>query len=147
MPDQPIANNLKKSIFEAVKTAFPDVEISLEDISLEHPAAEEFGDYSTNIALRLAKQTKQKPMDIANGLKNMLSHEIESMVDRVEVASPGFINFKLSTEELVSQMKQALEEGERYGSSTLSAGKTVVIDYSAPNIAKRFSIAPGTRRP
>ena len=130
-----MTEDLKKQILQAVKTAYPDVEIKPEDITLEHPGAQEHGDYSTNIALKLAKQLDKNPQEVA---KLVTSHL--SLVTRAEIAGPGFINFKLSTETLVSQMALALEEAERYGSGTLGAEKTVVIDYSAPNIAKRFGI-------
>ncbi len=116
--------SISESIFDAVKKAYPEVDIKLEDIALEHPAVEEYGDYSTNIALKLKIDAKK----------------IIENLPGATLAGPGFINFKLTSEQLVSHMAQALEEKDRYGSSNEGAGKTFIIDYSAPNIAKRFGI-------
>ena len=103
--------------------------IKEKNVELEVPENSFHGDYSTNIALRL----KKDPQEIIKKLKSPFFR-------KVEVAGPGFINFWLSKKELFNSLEKILKEKERYGSSKIGKGKIMVIDYSAPNIAKPFGI-------
>jgi len=64
-------------------------------IALEHPADISHGDYSTNIALVLAKKLKEKPRDVADRIVGKLKVESLKFVEKVEVAGAGFFNFYL----------------------------------------------------
>lgn len=128
---------LEKTIKRIVKELY---KLDL-DPALEHPAQEAHGDYSTNAAMVLAKRLKAEPLDIANSLKEFLVAWLPSdLVTKVEVVSPGFINFWLKEKVLLQEVSEVIKKGEDYGRSDKGKGKTVVIDYSAPNIAKRFGI-------
>ena len=111
-------------------------------LRLEIPEVREHGDYSSNIALVLAKKRKKRPRDLANEIIKKLKkdRELAKIVSKIEVAGPGFINFWLSKETILDELRKVLKLGEKYGSSNLGKNKTVVIDYSSPNIAKRFGI-------
>lgn len=126
-----IADNLKKQILEAVKTAYPDVTLKPEDILLEHPGAEEHGDYSTNLALKLGKQVSLKPFEVARAIANL--------IPGAEVAGPGFINFKLDTAALIDQLQNVLEKKEAFGQAAIS-GKKIAIEFVSPNINKPLHI-------
>lgn len=104
------------------------------DINLEFTENEIFGDYTTNIAI----VSGIKAEEIVGKLKK--DENLSSLVAKIEVKGPGFINFFLSQEALLRELGEIKEKGEKYGSSELGKGKTVVIDYSSPNIAKRFGI-------
>ena len=120
------------------------------EIKLEHPAEEAHGDYSTNIAMTMFGNFKfeilnlklNSPLEFAKAIVEQLekNEELKDYVEKVEVAQPGFINFWLSKDALCQEMSLITEKGERYGSSDLGNGKTMVIDYSAPNVAKPFGI-------
>lgn len=114
----------------------------VDNISLEVPELEIYGDFSSNIALTASELNKGNPRKYAEELvqKLLKDKELAEIVSKIEVAGPGFINFWLSRDVLLSEMEKALELKDKYGSSELGKGKTVVIDYSSPNIAKRFSI-------
>ncbi len=102
----------------------------------------DFGDYSSNVALVGAKEKGENPRKVAEDLKEKLEKDVElgRIVDKIEVAGPGFINFFLKKDVLLNNLIQIGSEKEKYGSSTLGKDKTVVIDYSSPNIAKPFGI-------
>ena len=117
---------------------FPIFEIP--KIEVEHPEEKIYGDYSTNVALKIAKISKENPMEIANNLGSRLKILGSKFFEKVEVAKPGFINFFLSKYFFINELKKILSEKDRYGSSKLGKGKTVLIDYSSPNIAKPFGI-------
>jgi len=102
--------------------------------NLEFPENEDFGDFTSNVALVSGKPAK----DIVEKLKK--DKELAEIVAKIEIAGPGFINFFLSEETLAGELEKVLREGNNYGSSNLGEGKTVVVDYSSPNIAKRFGI-------
>jgi arginyl-tRNA synthetase len=82
------------------------------------------------------------PRDIAEEIVKKLSkdRDIYNIVSKIEVAGPGFINFWLSEKVLFDNLEEVLKEKNDYGRSKIGIGKTLVIDYSSPNIAKRFSI-------
>lgn len=115
------------------------------DIKVDVPENSEFGDYSTNIAMILAKKSREKDC-LKHKKEARNSQELaEEIVKKIEaaglpakaLATAGFINFYLSKEALLENLEKV---GEKYGSSDIGKGKTVVIDYSAPNIAKTFGV-------
>jgi arginyl-tRNA synthetase len=84
----------------------------------------QFGDYSTNVAMRLAGKLNKNPRDIAEAIKESFHHE---SVGKVEIAGPGFINFTLSDDALT----RAISHDSNIPKSL--AGKVVVAEYSDPN--------------
>lgn len=111
------------------------------EIPLEHPAGLAHGDYSTNVALVLAKKEGKNPKEAAEELvKKWQKVGLPDFVNKVEVAGPGFINIWLNFDAFITGLVEVLKEGDKYGSSICGQGKTIVIDYSSPNIAKPFGI-------
>jgi arginyl-tRNA synthetase len=127
---------IKEILKNSARQLFPKIKIS--EFQIEHPEKKEFGDYSTNLAFLVAKKLKKKPSEIANQIAK--SVEKEKIFEKVEVKDPGFINFFLSFDFLFEELKKILKEKENYGKSKIGKGKTVIIDYSSPNIAKPFGI-------
>ena len=111
-------------------------------IHLEFPENEDHGDYATNIAMIMAKKKGLKPVEYAEDVVKKLQkdNDLTQIVSKIEVVKPGFINFYLSEEVLFANLEKIDKEQGKYGSSEIGEGKTVVIDYSSPNIAKRFGI-------
>ncbi len=91
----------------------------------------QFGDYSSNAALILAKEAKMKPADLAKQIVDAID---QGQFEKVEVAGPGFINFKLKTEELVKSLLN-----EQLVQSRATTGK-ILLEYFQPNIAKPLHI-------
>ncbi len=107
------------------------------EINLEFPENETFGDYSTNIAMILAKEEGKNPNDLAQEIVNKIKG---AGLPAEAEAKAGFINIWLKKDVLIDNLIEIDREKEKYGSSSLGKGKTVVIDYSSPNIAKPFGI-------
>ncbi len=127
---------IKKTLEDSVKTLFPGIKI--QKFQIEHPERKELGDYSTNLAFLIAKELKEKPIEIANRIATSVKKE--KIFERVEVKEPGFINFFFSLDFFFKELKKIFKKKENYGKSKIGKGKTVIIDYSSPNIAKPFGI-------
>lgn len=111
-------------------------------IDLEVPNVDLHGDYSWNYALIQSKDEKKNPKEIADELVQKLSDSLDSleMVEKIEVAGPGFINFFLKTDYLIKEMQNVSTDGDSYGNSDFNKGKTAIVEHSSPNIAKPFTI-------
>ena len=133
-----VVNKIRQLIDESIT----NLGYKKEDINVDHPVDSNFGDYSTNIAMVLGKKEKQSPRDVAQKIVSELKKNIDrEIIEEVQVAGAGFINIYLKKEWLIKEAEVVNYEIEfknkllKYGQ-----GKTVVIDYSAPNIAKPFGI-------
>ena len=105
---------------------------------VEIPKDETNGDFAFP-CFRLAKELKQAPVNIANNIKDNI--EIDSnIISKVDVVN-GFLNFYIANECLAKETIQKFDaQKEDYGKSNIGEGKTVIVEYSSPNIAKPFHI-------
>ena len=110
-----------KAVSEAVRAVW---EIEPEEglYVVETPQNPDFGDYSTNVAMKLARALRRSPMDIAAPLADKLA-ELLDEAESVTVARPGFINFKLKADALSGLINSVLEAGESYGKNDSGKGK------------------------
>ena len=95
-----------------------------------------FGDYQTNAAMVLAKQRKTNPRALAQEIIDQLKLDGLATAD---IAGPGFINFRILPEAYAAKAKVLLGD-EKLGVPTVGEGKTVVVDFSAPNVAKPMHV-------
>lgn len=107
-------------------------------VFVEIPENELFGDFSTNIAFDLGVNPKDEAEKLVEKLQKDVG--LKKIISKIEIAGLGFINFHLSKEALLANLKEALEKGDKFGGSNLGGGKTVIVEYSSPNIAKYFAI-------
>lgn len=133
---------IKKEVDSAVKRVLAEFTSEKVNFLVEKPENEDFGDYSTNVALVASKILKKNPFDLAQDLVKKLNvSDVKlSNIDKIEAVKPGFINFWFSEKFLSSQLKQILERKEKYGSKDPDPNKKIVVEYSSPNIAKPFTV-------
>ncbi|MDP9173140.1 MAG: arginine--tRNA ligase [Planctomycetota bacterium] len=104
---------------------------------------DKFGDYQSNVAMGLVKLISEKtgkketPRAIAEQIKKAL--DLGEMASEVTIAGPGFINVRLSPEWLSARL-DVLASGPRLGIDPTSNSKTIVVDYSGPNVAKEMHV-------
>ncbi len=96
-----------------------------------------FGDYQANGCMALAKAARQNPRTLAAEIAQAV--ELAPLAEAPEVAGPGFLNIRLKTEWLESQLGSLIED-DRLGIETPDHPKTVVVDFSSPNVAKPMHV-------
>ena len=133
-----IKGEIAQNIAQTVKAINADANLSADDILglLEYPPDEKMGDIALP-CFKLSKTLRMPPVKIAEAIANAFS---ASAVKRAEAIN-GYFNIYLDGEYLakkvVSEVKQ---KGDGYGAPDIGKGKTVVLDYSSPNVAKPFHI-------
>src|SRR5271165_1988782 len=124
------------------------IPVESKDVQLVRPARLEHGDWSTNIALVVAKSAGRPPRDIADDLAAALREAELDEVESVEVAGPGFVNFKLATSWLHNALAEVVAGGEEeYATPDLGRGERVQIEFvSARRARDRGWRTPPRRR-
>jgi len=127
-----VKTSVKKAIADAVVSAgIVDIE-QLPAITLEVPKDKAHGDFATNIAMQLTRIAKQNPRQIAEKLIAHLDKEA-AYIDEVEIAGPGFINFRMNKSYLYRVIGQVLEQGNSYGKINMGKGKRVQVEFVSAN--------------
>jgi arginyl-tRNA synthetase len=128
----------KQYIITQIQQALEKIAVLNQEVHLDHPTNEQFGDYTTTIALQLAKELKKNPLDVAHDIASHIN--LDEVITKVEVIKPGFINFTLSQQVLTKELAKINQQKHIYGHSDWGKGKTVIVEFSSPNIAKPFTI-------
>lgn len=121
--------NLTTLLYHAIQSL--NVVISEEQITLERPKLIEHGDFSTNIAMVLAKQVKKNPREIAQSIIDNI--EKNNLFKKIEIAGAGFINFFLKNEALISVIQEILQQKKAYGANTKGGNKKIQIEFVSAN--------------
>lgn len=126
-----ISEKIKNAVSVSVKEAFGE-ECPDQMVMVERPRDPKMGDFSTNIAMRLAKALHKKPVDIANELVGVLKNNLSEASD-ISVAGPGFINFVISSSALTDVINVILDKGNDYGKSESGKGEKVLVEFVSAN--------------
>ncbi len=111
-----------------------DLAIAPRDVHLERPARREHGDWSTNVALAAAKRAGTSPRSLAGALAAVLGAEPPPHVTTVDVAGPGFVNFRLDDGWLHDALAQELRQGEEgYARPDVGHGERVQVEFISAN--------------
>lgn len=129
-------DDLSHWIRQAFVTTFGEA-CDLPSVGVVETANPEFGDYQCNAAMTLAKVLKMPPRTIAEQLVE--SRPRHPAVERLDIAGPGFINIVLADPWLLQALGH-LETDARLGVPPVGSDRTVVMDYSSPNVAKPMHI-------
>jgi arginyl-tRNA synthetase len=125
---------LDSRVTAAMRAAFPDVQAPA---IVQSSQDQKFGDYQANGAMALAKLLKMKPRDVAAAVIARL--EVSDLAEKVEIAGPGFINITLRPDWIAAEIGRTNAD-ERLGVPRAGKAETVVVDYSAPNLAKEMHV-------
>jgi arginyl-tRNA synthetase len=115
--------------------------IALPDVTVEHPAHEEHGDYAVSLPLKLARAARNSPITIAEAIAKHISPG--DTLAEVSVATPGFINFRLSDRWLAWQVEEILVQGPRFGDVSLGEGRRVQVEFVSANPVGPLHVGAG----
>src|ERR1041384_7751652 len=107
------------------------------EVHLERPKNPEHGDWSTNVALQLARELRRKPLEIAEELKKATTDALVrsgiTTAAGVSIAGPGFFNVKLDPSLKLRPILEVLERGKDYGHALASSGEKVQVEFVSAN--------------
>lgn len=106
------------------------------------PAIKEHGDLSVNIAMTMSKELKRNPREIANEIIENLNPD-KSIVERVEIAGPGFINFFFSQQYAVGIIDKIINKKENFGKSNKYKGKKALVEFVSANPTGPLTVGHG----
>lgn len=138
-------DQLRLAIRAALKQCYTDGSLTSgefpKEVQLEIPKNSEHGDFSTNLAMTLAKPERKAPRKIAETLVAALQGN--SLCDKIEIAGPGFINFRLVATCWYKVLDQIVQQGETYGYSQVGAGRKIQVEFVSANPTGPLHIGHG----
>lgn len=141
-------SNIQEILIKAIKDSLNSIEgLSYnEEVLLDFPTDERFGDLFTNVALRISKALKKSPRDtalqIAAQVKERLSESgIEKYIKEVKVEGPGFINFYFQEAYFYEQLENVISAGTESLKANIGWNKPVLIEFVSANPTGSLSVA------
>ena len=129
-----LINQIQQSVADALEAARQEGVLQLEtmpDIQVERPGNSDHGDFATNLPLRLARATRIPPLELAQTLAKHISSD--DVIDRVEAAPPGFVNFYLKPSWLQQQVDVIRQTGSSYGDVDTGQGRKMMLEFVSVN--------------
>ncbi|MEJ6510759.1 MAG: arginine--tRNA ligase [Acidimicrobiales bacterium] len=127
---------IRDTLAAALRSALSTLEIQPipESVHLERPAHREHGDWSSNIALATAKAAGWNPRELAGRMAEILTADLPAHVTSVEIAGPGFVNFRLADSWLHDVLVDVENAGiEKYATSSIGTGTKVLLEFVSAN--------------
>ncbi len=125
---------IQKILKEAVLRVRPDF---TDEIQLSVPQLQ-FGDYSSNVALILAKKLKRNPMELAEEIKSHIKSN--EAIETIQILKPGFINVWLPKKYFIEKFISVVSDKQQWGKSDVLKGQKIMVEYTDPNFFKEFHV-------
>ncbi|MDG2211240.1 MAG: arginine--tRNA ligase [Acidimicrobiales bacterium] len=128
--------DVRGSLIEAIQKALLELtlDLSFDEIKLERPANPDHGDWSTNVALAISKTLNRNPRDLASEITAALEHQSPTHVEKIEIAGPGFINFKLEDSWLHDVLTEVVDAGiEDWARHQIGGNQKVIVEFVSAN--------------
>lgn len=127
-----VQSKLKQEIKAAVLKANLATEDQIPEVILEIPKEKTHGDYSTNMAMQLARVAKIAPRAIAEALIENFDRT-KASIEKMEIAGPGFINFYMENSYLTELIPTILDSGDRYGETNVGNNQKIQVEFVSAN--------------
>ena len=134
---------MKHALTNALREIITVLDFPKTDIVVQLPNNPEHGDFATNLALKLAGLTGNKPQEIAQAITQKLQEDYPSLVESASIAGPGFINISINKEQIVSQLRNVLEEKSDFGRNKVGTGKRVLVEFVSANPTGPLTVGHG----
>ncbi|OGG13983.1 arginine--tRNA ligase [Candidatus Gottesmanbacteria bacterium RIFCSPHIGHO2_02_FULL_39_11] len=154
---------LRDLIFSSIQKSFPELSaFTKDDVKIEHPLKENYGDYSTSVAMTLIKDLHKSPKEISQHLVNLikdlikehqsisyksykdnkkqLKRNIENILENISIAGSGFINFQIKPSFLITYIDSLLGNKSTDVTTCILKGSRIMVEFADPNPYKEFHI-------
>jgi arginyl-tRNA synthetase len=124
---------LKKSIEKSIEKLKKQEDWAISDVPevcVDYPRDEQFGDFTTNVAMLLAKNLKKNPLEIARALKENISSDL---IKETNIVAPGYINFTIKKKYLQEIVSKVNKYGRKFGESKIGKGQKVLLEFISSN--------------
>ena len=133
--------DFKEYINDMISNALIELDVQ-SNVIVEKSSNPDFGDFSTNIALSLAKQLKNNPIKIAEKIGGLLKYD-NNIIAKYSVSTPGFLNFHISDNYYQKTIKNIISESEAYGRTTFGKNKTANVEFVSANPTGPLTVGHG----
>jgi len=135
---------MRDLIFNKIESVLHSLGYPKENIIIEVPKNPDHGDFSSNIAMTLVKLVKQSSFDIAQQIiQKLLDDNNDGFFSDISIAGPGFINFKINSEFINSQLLFILEKSNDFGKSDIGKGQRVLVEFVSANPTGPLTVGHG----
>ena len=131
---------IKSEIEELIRSAVRSAQdsgaipaVALPEVHVERPQRPEHGDYASNVPLRLASTARMAPLEIARAVADAANSAAPASVETIDVAPPGFVNVRLSSAWLASQVDVIRDAGPRFGDVDVGGGASLQVEFVSAN--------------
>lgn len=123
--------DIKEELKEKIEQALLKLDIKTKEVFIEMSKEVDYGDYSTNVAMQLAKKLKQSPYEIAR--KIIKEVKDDDFIIKKEIAGPGFINFWINKKYFLNIINEVIKKGDNYGCSDIGNNLKVNVEFVSAN--------------
>ncbi|MBI4156045.1 MAG: arginine--tRNA ligase [Candidatus Zambryskibacteria bacterium] len=130
---------MKENLQKEIEKILKELGVKNPKVIFDYPTRMDFGDLSSNVGLVYAKELGKKPLELAEKIKEKLTHTTCEQVLRVEAVAPGFLNFFFDADYFGKIMDKAVSDND-FGKNKILEGQKIFIEHTQPNPFKKFHI-------
>jgi len=112
-------------------------------VVIELPKNPNFGDFSSNIAMKLSREVKSEPIEIAENIKESLTLEYPNLIESIDVVRPGFLNINVNKKYICSKIETIIKSGDLFGYSKYGKGKRALVEFVSANPTGPLTVGHG----
>jgi|TARA_B110000438_G_scaffold209536_1_gene201434 arginyl-tRNA synthetase len=134
---------VKEKLISNISQCLANLEYPSIEVGIQRPKSPEHGDFASNIALILAKPLGKNPREIAEAIKSELQNSFNDNFESIDIAGPGFINFKLKKSVLSDLLLNILSQDSNYGKSSIGNNKRALVEFVSANPTGPLTVGHG----
>ena len=134
---------MKEKLISNITQCLVNLQYPSIEVGIQRPKSPEHGDFASNIALILAKPLGVNPREIAESIKTELQHSFNANFESINIAGPGFINFKLKKSVLADLLLDIVSKSQNYGKNKVGKDKRVLVEFVSANPTGPLTVGHG----
>ena len=134
---------MKEKLISNITQCLVNLEYPSIEVGIQRPKSPEHGDFASNIALILAKPLGKNPREIAESIKTELQNSFSGNFESIDIAGPGFINFKLKKSVLSDLLLHIISKSQNYGKNKIGKDKRALVEFVSANPTGPLTVGHG----